>query len=202
MATPATNISGSVSMNMSFSELISAGVIVSQNLPTGINQNLSYSNGTVAGAPGNVDLVYGRTFATNAAPTVLNFFAGTSSTSANPGTSDLAGNSYAWARMRELVIQNLGSVPLLLWGASASGMSWLPAASSNAIIIPPAQASASTNSYSSLSTIYPLFRMCDPTMYSANTGGMALAASSCLMTLLGSGSSITSVNLLAAGCSG
>src|SRR5208282_4857194 len=91
-----TNTTGTVTLNAGFTEIITSGVIVPQNLPTATNQSITYANGTTLLS---TDLIYGKALTLSAAATTLDF----------TSVLDLSGTSQSFARIRELVIQNLGS---------------------------------------------------------------------------------------------
>ena len=174
-----TNTSGTVTLNASFTEVITSGVIVTQNLPTAVNQSISYGNGTSAG---NVDLIYGKTLTLSAAITTLDFTA----------VADLSGATQNFARIRELVVQNLSSFPLKIYASSSSGVTWLPAGSANAIVLPGYGTSVT-------STSYPSFRMNDPVVV-GNASGMFISTSSGRI-VFDPGANTFSVNVMAAGAS-
>lgn len=204
MSAPQTNVSGSVNLTTSFTETITAGVLVNQNLPTGINQNLSYPNTTVAqtaGYPYTIDVVYGKTINTGTSSMSVFNFGASASTVANC-LFDLAGTYYSWARVRELVIQNLNSFPIYVFGGNSGGSSAVPwlVSTASAIQIPACQVSTGSPTYSSLSGIYPTFRICDPVQgIGSSTGGYWVTQSSGMICVSASTSSFN-FNIMAAGC--
>lgn len=108
----ATNVTGSVNFQASFTEIIptTAGIITQLNLPVAINQLLSYGNGT---ATGQVDLIYGKTLALAATPTTLDL----------TSLTDLNGAALNFARIRELIIVNLAvtaGYTLIIGGAGSN----------------------------------------------------------------------------------
>ena len=126
MAAP--TVSGSVNLNESFSETITAGVITPQNLPASMSQNLNYSYAST-GASLTTDTLWAK------AAQFGGGGAGTGGSVAHYCTipltslSDLAGNAITFQRVRELVIQNSLSYPIYLYGGNSSGGSavpWLP----------------------------------------------------------------------------
>lgn len=198
----AATVSGNVSMNASFSEQITAGVITPQNLPASVNQNLTYSSAT-GGAPLTTDTIWAK---------AAQFGAG----GANAGgsvahycqipltsLSDLAGNAISFQRVREVFIQNSLSYPLYLYGGNSSGASavaWIPSAASGSSAFQiPGYGSASSNS-----VYWPTFRICDPVTASVSTGaqlGYFVSTANCYITLYnGAGASTDSVNIMIAGC--
>src|SRR5271166_1994958 len=174
-----TNTTGIVQQNAGFTEIVTAGVVTPQNLPTAINQSFSYANGTSAG---NVDLIYGKQLSLSGAITTVEFVA----------AADLSGTTQVFARIREFLVQNLSSFPLKIYASSASGVTWLAASSTAAILLPGYGTSAT-------STSYPSFRMCDPVTVGATSGMYVTASSSKIV--FDPGANSFSINVIAAGCS-
>ena len=172
-----TNTSGSVNLNVNFTEVITSGVIVSQNLPSAVNQAISYGNGTSAG---NVDLIYGKQLTLSASPTIVDF----------TSVADLSGTTQNFARIRELVVQNLSSFTLKIYANSTSGVTWLPAGSANAIQLFGYGTSVT-------STSYPTFRLADPVTVGATSGMYVTASSSKIV--FDPGANTMSINVMAAG---
>jgi hypothetical protein len=200
-------VSGNISANAAFAETIpiTAGVITPLNLPTGISQNITYSNAST-GASLSVDQVYGQQLNFNLLPNgvaggnylTLNFQgAAANSVASNYATKDLAGNLQSFARIRELHIQNLNSIPIYVFAGGSSGASavqWMTSNSSStqAITIAP--------NNSANSTVYPTLRLCDP-VTSAVSSGMWVGSSNNLITIYcASSTSAFAVNVMAAGC--
>ena len=200
MAAPV--VSGNVTLNISFSEQITAGVITTQNLPASVSQNLNYSSATT-GAANTTDTLWAKavTFGSGAA--------GTGGTTANycqialTSLSDLGGNSIKFQRVRELIIQNSQSYPIYLFGGNSAGSStvaWLPSTGigSSGLMIP------GYGSVSANSGTWPTFRICDPVTSAVSTGAQAgyfVSTATCWFTLANpTGASSDSVNIMIAGC--
>jgi|SRR5208283_1046847 len=200
-------VSGNVSSNSSFSETIpiTAGVITPLNLPTGISQNITYSSAST-GASLSVDQIYGQQLNFNLLPNgaaganyiTLNFQgAASNSVASNYATKDLAGNLQSFNRIRELQIQNLNSIPIYLFAGGSSGASAVQWMTSNSIST---QAITIAGNNSANTTVYPMFRLCDPATSSVSSG-MWIGSSNNLITIYcASSTSAFSVNVMAAGC--
>ena len=200
MAAP--TVSGSVNLNESFSETITAGVITPQNLPASMSQNLNYSYAST-GASLTTDTLWAKAAqfgggGAGAGGTVAHYC-----TIPLTSLSDLAGNAITFQRVRELVIQNSLSYPIYLYGGNSSGGSavpWLPgtASGSSALQIP-GYGSASANS-----VYWPTFRICDPVTSAVSSGaqlGYFVSTATPYFTLYnGAGASTDSVNIMIAGC--
>lgn len=178
----AANVAGSITMNAAFTETITSGVIQTINLPTGINQNLNYSNALGTGASLTTDLIYGAQKALTGNAFTLSFVA----------LPDLNGVNQSWARVRELHIQNLNSFPVYVFASSSSGVPWLGSTSTTGIMIP--------GNNSANSTVYPYIRLCDPVLSGVSSGYWIGASSYNLVVSCAAGTSLTSVNVMAAGC--
>ena len=202
----AQNVTGSITLNASFSESITAGVITSQNLPASVSQNLSYQNSQGSGNPLTVDAIYAKALAF-----------GTTNINLNLGsTTDLAGNSVCFQRIRELVVQNSNSFPVWINGLasnSSSGVTWLPATSGSSGVLLPGWGGNSNSGASSLSTAslwsayWPTFRICDPVGTSVSTGSNAglyvtsVSSSTVYISFYAPAStSSNSLNIMIAGC--
>ena len=198
----AATVAGNISVNASFSETITAGVITPQNLPASLNQNLTYSSATT-GASLTTDTLWAAAAqfgagGANAGGSVNHYC-----TLPLTSLSDLGGKAVSFQRVRELIIQNLNSYPIYLFGGNSSGgsaVSWIPSAAlgSSALQIP-GYGSASANS-----AYLPTFRMCDPVTSAVSSGaqlGYFVSTANCYLTLFnGAGASTDSVNIMVAGC--
>lgn len=126
MAT-ATNVSGSVNVQASFTEIITSGVISTLNLPAAITQAITYLNGT---ATSSVDYIYAKSLSLAGTPTTLDL----------TSLTDLNGGSVNFARVRELIIVNLATTAgyTLTIGPGVSNP-WTtgPIAASSTIVLQP-----------------------------------------------------------------
>ena len=183
MAAP--SVSGNVTMNVSFSEQITAGVITPQNLPASTSQNISYSY-AATGASLTTDTLWAKAAQFGAGGTInTGGSVAHYCTLALTSLSDLGGNAISFQRIRELVIQNSLSYPIYLYGGNSSGASpvaWLPGtvSGSSALQIP-GYGSASLNSGT-----WPTFRICDPVTSGVSSGaqlGYFVSTASCYFTL-------------------
>lgn len=116
MAT-ATNVQGTAQATLGFVETITSGVINTVTIPATINQTVTYTNGTGAG---QVDLAVAKQYTLNAAATIIDL----------NSIADLSGSSVTFARVREFVVQNIGSADVKVYAYSLSGVAWLPGSAS------------------------------------------------------------------------
>lgn len=172
------NVSGNVNLTASFTETISSGVVTTQSLPASITQGLSYSSGT---GPGQCDLLYSKQLSLAGSATTLDL----------TSLADLAGSSYSFARVRELIITNLastGGYTLTIGSASASAWTgFLGTASATAVIHPGTSAGGNTHRWSDYYN-------------TGSTSGAVTGASSKLLKL-DPGANTFSVNIIILGCS-
>jgi hypothetical protein len=204
----AQNVSGSVTIQASFSEAITAGVITPQSLPASISQNLSYQYSSATGNPLTTDAIVAKTLAFSAA--------GYATINLWPAV-DLAGNSTSFQRVREIIIQNSNSFGCFInagsSNASTSGVMWLASAANLQLPGYAANtnsgASSSTMSVvSNYSTYWPAFRLCDPvttnistTTSSALSAGLLVTSlSNCLVVYAPAAATSNSINYMIAGC--
>lgn len=178
----AANVTGSITLNASFTETITAGVIQTINLPTGINQNVNYQNALATGASLTTDVIYGAQKGLTSNTFTLAFNA----------LPDLNGTAQSWARVRELHIQNLNSFPIYVFASSSSGVPWLGSTSTTGIMIP--------GNNSANSTTYATLRLCDPVTSGVASGYYISTSSYNLVVSCAAGASSNSVNVMAAGC--
>lgn len=90
------NVSGNSQASLSLTQIVTSGVVTQQNLPANINQTITYSNGTGAGA---IDLLYAKQLS----------LAGTATTLDLTSLTDLSGASINFARVRFIWIFNLAT---------------------------------------------------------------------------------------------
>ncbi len=86
-------VSGQISYNVNFNELVSSGVILPFDIPEAITANLNYSNGT---GSNQVDTIYGASLSLAGTTTTLNL----------QSLTDPSGASIDFARVRELIVIN------------------------------------------------------------------------------------------------
>lgn len=173
-------VTGTVNLNAAFNEVISSGVITSQNIPANLLQTLSYTNGT---GSGQVDLIYAKQLSLAGSATTLDL----------TSVTDLSGTSISFARVRELWIQNLATTAAytVTVGAAATNqfVGFLGTTTSTCII--PTNVGATGN--------YAVVRFCDPYTTGASTG--AYVDSTHKNLKLDPGANTISVNVLIIGCS-
>ena len=180
MAT-ATNTSGTVVQQLSFTEVITAGVISTLNLPAILNDNFTYGNGTSAG---NVDYIYAKSLSLAGSATTLDL----------TSLTDLNGGSVNFARVRELVIVNLATTAAYTVTAEP-GVSnpWTtgPWGTSTSTTIIPTNVGATGN--------YSFFRFVDRYTVGATTGAYVDGTHKTIK--LDPGANTISVYVLILGCS-
>lgn len=174
-----TTTSGAVTINAAFSETVTSGLIVSQNLPASVSTSVNYGNNNTGAT--NIDLVVGQQLTLNASPTTWNL------TSIN--TMD--GTFRAFARVREFFVQNLGSAPVTIYANSASGVGWLPGSATPLTLYNGTSTSASASG--------GRLMLADPWVVGASSGMYVTASSGILVFNPGGGS--TSINVIIAGTS-
>lgn len=169
-------VSGSVTLNAGFTQVVSSGVVTTQNLAVSVPQNLTYANGTGAG---QVDLIYAKQLSLAGSATTLDLTA----------LTDLSGASINFARVRELIIQNLAttSTYTVTVGAAASN-AWtgILGTTTSTLIIPPSAGNG-------------LFRFSDYSSTGASTGAVVSGTSKSLK--LDPGANTISINIVILGCS-
>lgn len=174
------NVNATINLTAQASEIISSGVVTTQTIPAGITQGITYTSGT---GSLQCDLIYAKQLSLAAAATTLDL----------TSLADLIGSSYSFARVRELIVQHLGSVGsqvVLVGSASASAFSAFMGASQ--------QASLYAGGASSLSS-YNAIRFSDPYTVGSTSGAVTGASSKLLK--LDPGAATISVNVIILGCS-
>lgn len=150
MAT-ATNVTGTVTLNANFTEVVTSGVISTLQLPATINQTISYGNGT---STGNVDYIYAKQLSLAGSATTLDL----------TSLTDLNGGSVNFARVREVIIVNLATTAgyTLTIGPGVSNP-WTtgPIAASSTVVLQPSVGQTTGSA---------TFRASDPWSVGATTG--------------------------------
>jgi hypothetical protein len=112
-------VSGQISYNVNFNELVSSGVILPFDIPEQITANLNYSNGT---GSNQVDTIYAVSVSLAGTPTTLNL----------QSLTDPAGVGINFARVRELIVVNpttTAGFDVKIEAAASNGIAWLPSSS-------------------------------------------------------------------------
>lgn len=174
-----TTTSGAITINASFTETVTSGLIVSQTLPTSISTSVNYGNNNTGAT--NIDLVVGQQLTLNASPTTWNL------TSINT----LDGTYRAFARVREFMVQNLGSAPVTIYANSASGVGWLPSSTTPLTVY--------NGTSTSVSATGGRLLLSDPWVVGASSGMWVNASSGILV--FNPGGASTSINVIIAGTS-
>jgi hypothetical protein len=122
----AQNVSGTITLNASFQEVISSGVVSNLNLPAIGTIQQTLINGT--GAASAVDTIYAAQLTLAGAATHLNL---------HTGLTDLAGNAIAFARVRFWFVQNLtltaGYLCNIYTRTGTDPVTWLPVTTTGAL---------------------------------------------------------------------
>ncbi len=177
---PFSNATGTVNTNYSFTEAISTGLVTANNLAATISRNITYGNGT---ASGQIDMLYAKKLVLNATPTTLDLTA----------LTDLNGDALNFARIREMIIQNLATTAayvVTVGGAGASAWLGFFGTSTSTLFLPTNV--GATGNYSTL-------QLSDPYTVGATTGAYVGASSKYLK--LDPGANVINVNVILAGCS-
>lgn len=175
------NVSGSIQVSVAATQVVTSGLVSTQNLPASITQALNYSSGTGAG---QVNLCYAKALTLNATPTTLDL------------TSILAldGSTVNFARVRELFVMNLASAggQVLTVGSSGgvgSAFSAFQGASGTTVVHP-----AITSSVASAT----MLRWSDPSNVGASSG--AVTGASNKNVKLDPGANSITVQVVILGC--
>jgi hypothetical protein len=167
-------VTGTVSFNANFVEQKTSGVLATQNISVPIVASVPYTNGTGAN---QVDTIFGTKYTLTAStPVTINLQSAT----------DPAGNTVAFARVREFVVQvtdTTAAHTITVYRAASNGWSVLPA-STNAV---PVQANNG------------IFYLNDPKSTGSGNGNV-VTAGSCQFVIDPGSNTVTSVSVLAAGC--
>jgi len=176
----ATTVSGQLQTNFTFTETLSSGYINPLSLPASISGALTYQN--ASSGSNAIDLLVATQLTLSASATTLDL----------TSVSDLGGTARTFARVREFVVQNIGSASVKVYANSTSGVPWLPSGSTSALV---AYAATSTSGSTAGGKVY----LSDPWTTGGSTGQYILTGSSKVVFDPGTGS--TSVNVIIAGTS-
>lgn len=111
-------ITGNVSMNAAFTQAVTG--VTNYNIPVTIPVNLSYANGT---ASNQVDTLYARQLTLAGAATTIDL----------TSLTDPAGNAISFARVREIIVQDLATTAgydVKVEAGASNGVGWLPPSTS------------------------------------------------------------------------
>lgn len=174
IAAYAATVQGNVTLNASFGEQVSAGLINSETVSQAISQNDSYGAGT---GSAQVDTFYAAqlSLAANTPQTI----------DLKTGLKDPAGGSIAFARVREFIVQNPSSTAgndVKIYAPSSTG--WP--------ILPP-QADPIYARYGSVQ------RVSDK--YSTGSGNGNIVSGTASQVTFDPGSAAATINVLVLGCS-
>ncbi len=125
----AQNVSGNVTLNAAITQIMSTGVVTTQQIAAVglIQQTLATGTGTAY----DIDALYAKQLTLTAAATHINLFAFT----------DPFGNSVSFARVRLVFVQNLtltaGYLTNLYTRTGTDPVTWLPVTTTGALWAPP-----------------------------------------------------------------
>lgn len=175
------SVSGNSQDNVGFLQLISSGVVQPLNLNAQILRNLSYTNGTGAN---QVNTIYAKQLTLSAAATTVDFLS----------ALDMNGSSTSFARIRELIVQNIGSADCRVYANSTSGVAWLPSGSTSALF---ARAATTASSITSTSAMGGIVKISDPQSATSLTGNLITASGS--KVVFDPGANSTTINVIVVG---
>lgn len=176
------SVTGSTNVNASFNQSISSGVVQALNLAAPIYRLANY--GTSGSGASQVNTIYSKQLTLNAAATTVDFLS----------APDLNGSSTSFARIRELIVQNIGSADCRVYANSTSGVAWLPAGSTSALF---ARAATSASSITSTSAYGGVIQISDPLSVGSLSGNLITASGSKIV--FDPGSNSTSINVIVVG---
>lgn len=165
-------VTGQVTFNASFAESVTTGAVVNYQIPATVSANLTYTNGT---ASNQVDTIYARQISLAATTTTLDL----------TSLTDPAGNSINFARVRELIVQNLSATAgrdVKIYAGASNGWAPLPASSDTNYL------------YARYSGV---FRLSDPVSTGSGNGNVVSGTSKTIV--LDPGSNTISVNVIIVG---
>lgn len=171
------NVTGSAQVNASFNQIITSGVVQALNLAAPVYRLANYT--TTGSGASQVNTIYARQLTLSAAATTVDFLS----------APDLNGSSTSFARIRELIVQNLGSADIRVYANSTSGVNWLPAGSASALF-----ARAANSASSGLGGV---IQISDPLTVGSGSGNVITASGSKIV--FDPGAASTTVNVIVVG---
>lgn len=173
-------IQGTLNFNAAFNQIVSSGVVSTQNIPASLGINWTPTSGTGTGA---VDLCYAKQLSLAGSATTLDL----------TSVTDLSGASVSFARVRLIVVQNLATTAgyTVTIGAAASNQwtGFLGTTTSTLVLQP--NVGATTNHSAFVAT----------DIYSTGSSTGAYVDSTHKSLKLDPGANTISVNVFILGCS-